>query len=92
MTAIAVGASFTCSFDVFVAGDASGSNHVNTVSVTAEDDDNNPVTGDDSAVVAITDVPPSIATTKNVSVADVPEPGATVTFLVSVRNTSVESV
>ena len=89
---IAVGDSFTCSFDAFVGGDASGPDHVNVVTAIAEDDDTNEVTDDDSAVVTITDVPPTVTTTKTPSVATVSEPGDTVTFSVAVQNTSLESV
>ena len=91
-TTIAIGATFTCAFDAVVEGDAAGPSHVNVVTATAEDDDSNPVTGDDSALVLITDVPPSISVTKNASVADVSEPGATVTFSVAVQNTSLEAL
>ena len=37
--AIPVGGTFSCSFDAFVAGDAGGPDHVDTVTATVVDDD-----------------------------------------------------
>ena len=63
------------------------------VTASGTDDDGNPVSGDDDATVTITNVPSSIAVTKSAGPVSIQEPGGTVTFAVSVKNTSaVDSV
>ena len=89
-TAILVGASFTCSFDAFVAGNFGDPAHVNTVEATVIDNETNPVSDDDSATVTYSDAEPSIDVSKNVTPGSLAEPGGTATFTVEVANTSVE--
>ncbi len=88
--ALAVGGTFSCSFDAFVAGDPGDPDHHNTVTATAMDDEGNPATDDDDATVAFTDVAPSVGVVKAPSAGSVAEPGATVTFSVAVANLSAE--
>ena len=56
-------------------GDASGSDHVNTVSATADDGEGNIANGQDSATVGFDDELPSIAVSKTPSSGDCPEAG-----------------
>jgi uncharacterized repeat protein (TIGR01451 family)/LPXTG-motif cell wall-anchored protein len=87
-TTLEPGASASCTFTLPVAGDADDA-IVDTVTVTGTDDEQQPVSGSDSAVVDITDVAPSGTVTKTTSTPTVPEPGGSVTFTASVTNTSV---
>jgi hypothetical protein len=91
-TAIGIGATLSCSFDGFVAGDAGEPDHLNTVGATAVDVSSNPATGFDSATVSFLDVLPSVGLSKTPSVTSVLEPGATVTFSLLLTNSSVEPV
>ncbi|MDF1595162.1 MAG: SdrD B-like domain-containing protein [Acidimicrobiia bacterium] len=84
---LAVGESYTCSFDGEVLGNA-GDSHVNVVTVTAEDDDGNFIEDDDDATVNVTDVASGISVTKTADQPAVQEPGGTVTFTVVVQNPS----
>ncbi len=89
---LAPGASYDCSFTGAVSGNA-GSSHTDVVTASGTDDDGNPVSGDDDATVTITNVPSSIQVTKSAGPVSIQEPGGTVTFAVSVKNTSaVDSV
>lgn len=88
---IAVGGSYFCIFQGAVAGNA-GETHTNTLSASGEDDEGNPVTAIDDAEVFFTDLLPSIAVEKTAASQTVLEPGALVTFSVSVENTSQEGV
>ncbi|MCB2223439.1 MAG: DUF11 domain-containing protein, partial [Actinobacteria bacterium] len=87
---IAVGGTFSCSFDAALSGLAGDPDHVNTVTAAAEDGDGNTATDDGSATVAFGDSLPSITVAKTPSVGSVPETGGTVTFSVEVANTSAE--
>ena len=87
---IAVGATYTCSFFGAVVGDVGS--HTNTVTGTAVDDEQNPATDTDDAVVAITDVVPTILVTKTAAPPLRPEPGGAVIFTVTVTNTADEPV
>jgi len=89
-TAIAVGGTFTCTFDAALVGLAGDPDHVNTVTATVDDGEGNIANGNDNAIVSFGDAVPSIAVTKTPSTASVPEPGATVTFTVEVSNTAPE--
>ena len=80
---------FTCTFTVTVSGNA-GDIHTNRVDVTVIDDDGSQATDFDTAVVAITNLDPTVEVTKRAGVDSVPEPGGPVTFNVSVWNTSNE--
>jgi uncharacterized repeat protein (TIGR01451 family) len=90
-TTLAIGGSASCQFSIQVSGDA-GANVVDTAKVTAHDDDGNTVSGTAQATVHVNDVAPSMTVTKTASQNSVPEPGADVTYTVSVHNTSVESI
>ncbi|WP_421119358.1 hypothetical protein ACE2AJ_18670 [Aquihabitans daechungensis] len=90
------GDSTTCSFTLLVTGNA-GDTVPDTVTVTGHDDDPVPdgiaanavLVASDSAVVDVTDVPPTGTASKTADPATVPEPGGPVVFAVSVTNTSV---
>ncbi|HEV3362578.1 MAG TPA: LPXTG cell wall anchor domain-containing protein [Acidimicrobiia bacterium] len=84
---IAPGATYSCTFTAPVNGEAR-SVHTDTVTATAEDDEKNPVTDEDSATVTITDVPPAIVVDKGAAPSEIGEPGGTVNFTVVVTNTS----
>ena len=89
---LAPGASYECSFSGAVSGNA-GSSHKDVVTASGTDDDGNPVSDEDDATVTITNVPSSIAVMKSASPTSIQEPGGTVTFSVSIKNTSaVDSV
>ena len=84
---LAVGESYSCSFEGDVVGNA-GDVHTNIVTVVAEDDDGNFIEDDDDATVTLTDVASAISVTKTADQAAVQEPGGTVTFTVVVSNLS----
>ncbi len=85
------GASYSCDFTVHVVGNA-GAVVADTVKATAHDNEQHQIVGEASASVAVTDVQPTITVTKVAATTSVPEPGADVSYLVTVHNTSVESV
>lgn len=86
-TSLAPGEEVSCTFTMAVAGDA-GDSVLDTVTVVGTDDEEATVTGADSAVVDIVDVPPSGTVTKDAAVDTVAEPGGSVTFTAAVTNTS----
>ena len=89
---LAPGASYSCSFSGAVSGNA-GSSHTDVVTASGTDDDGNPVSDHDDAVVTITNTPSSILVTKSATPTSLPEPGGNATFDVTVKNTSaVDSV
>ena len=89
---LAPGASYSCSFTGAVSGNA-GSSHTDVVTASGTDDDGNPVSDHDDAVVTITNTPSSILVTKSATPTSLPEPGGNATFDVTVKNTSaVDSV
>src|SRR5918995_945411 len=89
---IAAGQSYTCSFGGAVSGNA-GSSPTDVVTASGTDDDGNPVSDDDDAVVTIANVPSSITVTKTATATSIQEPGGNATVAVSVKNTSaVDSV
>ncbi len=81
---------YSCSFQVNLSGN-SGDSETDIVTAVGTDIHNNSISGQDDATVIITDVLPSIAVTKTPSVTEVLEPGANVTFTVSIENTSLAS-
>ena len=83
----------SCSFNFIEAvnGNA-GFVHQNTVTVEAVDNDGSTAQDEDDATVTITDAAPSITVEKTANPDTVPEPGANVTFTVTVTNTSGEAV
>jgi len=84
---LAIGASYSCSFTGDFTGNA-GDPQTDTITASATDDDGNTATQDDDATVTLTDVPSSIEVTKTADPVEVDEPGDTVTFSVTVHNTS----
>lgn len=88
---------FGCTFDAWLTG-RSGTPHVNVVSATAHDPEQNRATGSDDARVTFdaapppVDLPPTVDVTKTAGMSTVPEPGAVVTFTATVRNTGTEDV
>ena len=84
---LAPGAQYTCQATFPIAGNA-GEIHMNTATVTAVDDDDNPLTDSDDASVPFTDLPSSISVDKQASTTSVAEPGADVDFTIVVTNTS----
>jgi hypothetical protein len=85
------GDSYTCQFPAELLGNA-GATQTDVVTVTAVDGDGTQVTDDDDAVVAITDVPPSVTVTKTALPEVRVAPGGLFTFGVAVASTSVEPV
>lgn len=79
------GETYACSFVGAVSGSA-GSQHVDTVTAEADDDDGNTATDSDDATVVIGDVLPFIQVTKSATPTSVEEPGGNVTFDVTVEN------
>ena len=58
------GDSYTCTFDALITGSSGGDPHVNTVTATAHDDEDNEATDEDDATVTFDDVPSTITVTK----------------------------
>jgi hypothetical protein len=81
-----------CSFEAAVLGNA-GDVHTDTVAASGLDQRSPPnrISGEDDATVTITDVLPAISVIKTVSPDNVLEPGALVTFTVTINNTSLAS-
>jgi uncharacterized repeat protein (TIGR01451 family) len=73
-----------------VSGNA-GLSQTDTVTATAHDDESNQVSDTASATVTIANATPTITVTKDAAPASVSEPGGTVTFNVTVKNTSVST-
>ncbi|MDY7076473.1 MAG: hypothetical protein SXV54_06060, partial [Chloroflexota bacterium] len=88
---IAAGGYYECTFDATVSGNA-GYIETDLVTASGSDDDSNPVSGGDTAIVTVTDVEPTITVEKSASPSILPEPGGTVEFGVRVNNTGVEPV
>jgi uncharacterized repeat protein (TIGR01451 family) len=87
---IAPGSSYTCTFPGTVTGNV-GSPHTNSVTAKAKDDELNEASATGSATVGFTNVAPTLQVTKTASSTSVDEPGASVTFTVTIKNTSVTS-
>lgn len=99
-TTILPGETVRCTYDVWVAGNA-GDLVSNTVTVDVVDDEQTSADDDGTEVVDLVDVEPTLDVTKVALVGpggavdptpSVPEPGADVTFRVTVTNTSGEPV
>ncbi|MEZ4597173.1 MAG: hypothetical protein R3C32_10345 [Chloroflexota bacterium] len=84
---IDIGESYSCSFTGSFTGNA-GDTQTDVITATAEDDEGNDVTDSDDATVELTDLPSSIEVTKTADPVEVDEPGASVTFSITVHNTS----
>jgi hypothetical protein len=81
------GASYSCSFSAFVAGNA-GYSETDVVTATGADDEGNAVSGSDSATVDVEDVPSSIELMKTASPTALDEPGGEVSFTLTIYNLS----
>jgi uncharacterized repeat protein (TIGR01451 family) len=81
------GGTYSCSFTTFVVG-LSGEMHTNVATASGIDDDDVPVSDDDSATVTLLDIPSEIQVTKSASPDNLPEPGGPVTFSFTVHNVS----
>ncbi len=85
------GDSYTCSFSASVSGQP-GDTHTNVVTGTASDNEGNPAVDDDSADVTFNDVLPTVTLEKTADPTLVPETGGTVTYSLTVTNTSIEDL
>ncbi len=90
-TTLAAGDSYACEFPGELTGNA-GATQTDVVTVTAVDDEGNEVSDEDDAVVALTDVAPSVEVAKTARPEVRVAPGGLFTFGVAIRNTSVEPV
>ncbi len=81
------GDSYSCSFSVYVSGNA-GESETDVITVSGIDDDDTPVSAMDSATVNVNDVPSMVEIIKTASPTAVEEPGGDVTFTFTVNNTS----
>ncbi|MCB0172464.1 MAG: hypothetical protein KDJ97_18105, partial [Anaerolineae bacterium] len=81
-------ANYTCQFTETIAANFGDVSHVNTVTVTAADDDNNSTIAEDTATVTFIDTPSSLVVSKKANPTSVPESGLNVFFSVMVTNTS----
>jgi hypothetical protein len=84
---INVGASYSCSFQVNVAGNA-GDSETDTITALGADDEGNPVSASDSATVIILNTPSSIEVIKTAEPLVIDEPGGNVTYAYTINNTS----
>ncbi|HEY3208338.1 MAG TPA: S8 family serine peptidase, partial [Actinomycetota bacterium] len=84
------GTTYSCSFTATVSGNANDS-ETDTATANVKDDEGSTASGQDDATVTVADVAPTIMVTKDASPTSVTEPGGTVTFTVTVKNTSVNS-
>ncbi len=86
--ALQPGEDITCTIPHVIEGSGGRKKISSTTIASGTDDDNNPVSGEDEAVVHIIDIPSSILTEVSASPASVPAIGGETVFSVSVRNTS----
>ncbi len=84
---IAAGDSYSCSIAVNVSGNADDM-ITNVLTASGADDDGNPVSATDDAVVTVTDVAAAIEIVKTANPTSVDEPGGDVTFSFDVTNLS----
>src|SRR5205823_1227948 len=87
---LAPGASYSCSFPGKVAGNAN-SVHVDEVTATAQDNEENTAKATDKAQVTLTDVLPAIKVDKTASEVTV-HAGDSVTYTYAVRNLGIEEL
>lgn len=85
---LAPGAIYHCEFSAQVTGNA-GDRQVDVITVTGVDDDGKPVSAQAAAEVVLTDVPAGIEVIKTASPAVLTAPGGTVSFGVTLVNTSL---
>jgi len=81
------GGFYSCSFTANVNGNA-GDTETDTVTASGTDDEGNPVSASDSAVVTVLDVASSITLLKTANPISLVEPGGDVTYTYKVTNTS----
>ena len=86
-----LGGVYACSFVGNFTG-GPGAQQRDVVTAVAVDNDGSTATDDDDAVVAITNVLPTIVVDKTAAPATLPEPGGTFTFNVVVTNVSLDPV
>ena len=84
------GLSYTCSFNATISGNA-GQFHTNVVTASGVDSRGNTDSDTDDATVTFTGVDPSITVDKTASPTSFLEPGANVTYTVTVTNNSVST-
>jgi uncharacterized repeat protein (TIGR01451 family) len=87
---IAAGGTYTCIFTATVSGNA-GYVHTNVVEAKGVDSRSNAASGKDDETVNVLGVSPTMQVTKIANPTQVLEPGASVSYTVSVKNTSVSS-
>jgi hypothetical protein len=90
-TTLGPGDSYTCAFPAELTGNA-GTTQTDVVTVTAVDPDGDEATDEDDAVVALTDVPPSVTIAKSALPETRVAPGGLFTFGLTIASTSVEPV
>ena len=89
---IATSSFYQCSFSATVNGN-SGDIETNTITATAEDDENNSVNANNSATVTVTDVLPTITVNNTATITSVTEPSGSANFVIRVDNTgTAESI
>ncbi|MDX2379693.1 MAG: hypothetical protein QNM02_08035, partial [Acidimicrobiia bacterium] len=90
------GGTYSCDFTQFVEQDQSVTpgalTHDDTVTAIAQDDEGFDATADDDATVTFSTTPPTVEVTKTDGGVSVDEPGGTVTYTITVENTSQEPV
>ncbi len=87
---IAPGARYICSFPATVSGNA-GDTATDVITASGTDDEGNPVVETASASVPITESAPSLSISKVASPASLPEPGGSVSYTVTITNSSVST-
>lgn len=90
-TSLNAGSSCSFTYTTTLSG-ATGSSHVNTVSVAAADEEGNPTSAADDATVTFDDVLPAVEVTKDANPTMIVFTGADVTFTFTVKNTSTVPV
>ena len=86
-TAIEVGGTYTCSFTGLFEGNG-GDTQTDVVTGTARDDEGNPASASDNAVVELLPVPPVISATKTPNKTEVTAPSEDATFTITITNES----
>src|SRR5206468_2489737 len=85
-TTLDPGASYDFTFTGSVGPDAG--DYKDVVTVTGHDDEQTPVEGTDDATVTVTHALHSIPARRSSDLTSLPEPGGTITYTVTVKNTS----
>jgi len=88
-TSLAAGASTSCSYTT---SHTDAGTYTNTASVTVQDNEGSTASDTGSALVTVTDTPPTVTLDKSVTPASLPMPGGSFTFTLTITNTSVEPV